>query len=215
METTRKVIGKKLAKLRIAMGMTQEEMARYLGIATSTLRLFEQGKTELSPRLQAKVSQKVIEMVDQFPEIMSYRTLAGLYYSAAEKTGPDQPGDYYDTMNLLWKVISLRDNLEQLVYKTISLCGISELEDTSEGANLRGTVSPELLDRFNMERQDRELTSSELLELILKYYYDSLDIIGEHTLDSTLRNKLRNTNLPCLQDRQEKRGPRKLKKKRR
>lgn len=52
-------LGRSLTKVRVDAGITQEEMARWLGIATSTLRLFEQGKANLSPRLRAKVVGRI------------------------------------------------------------------------------------------------------------------------------------------------------------
>ena len=162
------------------MGTTQEDMARYLGIATSTLRLFEQGGT-LSPRLQAKVLRQVQEMDKEFPEIGYSRDLAELFYQVMERTGPPDDSSDYDVMQLVSKMVSLRDKLQDLVNKTVSPRGRSKVEDTVEVANLAATISPELLERFNLEKQARKLTSSQLLELILKYYYDSLDIIRKYT----------------------------------
>jgi transcriptional regulator with XRE-family HTH domain len=176
MEKTGKVFGKTLARLRIAMGMNQEELARYLGIATSTLRLFEQGR-DLSPRLDARVSQRVQTMHHHFPELVSDPALRKLFFESMGDSPLEPLGDSDDVTKRHWQKLDFLNRWQILMVKALTSTGTADAEDSAEEANIMGTISSKLLMTFTAEKERRQLTSSELLESILTFYYDNIVVL--------------------------------------
>jgi putative transcriptional regulator len=61
-------ISRKIKQIRIAKGMSQEQLARELGVALNTVQRWESGKTHPSPLAMERILNKLGDIVkeDQF-----------------------------------------------------------------------------------------------------------------------------------------------------
>jgi transcriptional regulator with XRE-family HTH domain len=186
-------LGKDLVDLRNELGITQELMAKCLGMATSTLRLAEHDSPELSARVRAKLMKRLCQLPQDFPEIISQEVknkfwTTFTYYEMETKSRNSvlsrlMGGGKVVKFRKIDEEKLLEDTLKGIseeLFKTLLVKKEPGLEDN---AGEFPVINQELLTLFSNEMEDQSLTAAELLERILSFYFGSKEFLLNRSSD--------------------------------
>jgi DNA-binding XRE family transcriptional regulator len=165
------ITGKDLKDTRFVLELSQEEMAQVLSIGSSTLRLLEQGKKPLSPRLWAKIKNRLQHIRNSSVNTQSYQaTLERLrpnlaealsVYSAITEAGTE----------------GTHDSPDHTLYASVT-CLASLDGQVIEEYQSRIMIDTALMRKLEEEAKLKHTTVSLLLDAIIKYYFQSKDLFA-------------------------------------